>query len=79
MNLDRVDNHTYVRRRFPRYHTALFRGQAAWDPHTHVILPPAALVPQRQQQHNWKEKDRTEKERKRREDANTPECLKVQT
>uniref|UniRef100_A0A3P8VAA9 Cadherin EGF LAG seven-pass G-type receptor 3 n=1 Tax=Cynoglossus semilaevis TaxID=244447 RepID=A0A3P8VAA9_CYNSE len=62
MNLDRVDNHTYVRRRFPRYHTALFRGQAAWDPHTHVILPPAALVPQRQQQHNWKEKDRTEKE-----------------
>uniref|UniRef100_A0A3P8VA40 Cadherin EGF LAG seven-pass G-type receptor 3 n=1 Tax=Cynoglossus semilaevis TaxID=244447 RepID=A0A3P8VA40_CYNSE len=44
MNLDRVDNHTYVRRRFPRYHTALFRGQAAWDPHTHVILPPAALV-----------------------------------
>ncbi|XP_029363357.1 cadherin EGF LAG seven-pass G-type receptor 3 [Echeneis naucrates] len=62
MNLDRVENHTHVRRRFPRYHTTLFRGQALWDPYTHVILPPAALVPQRQQQHNWKEKERTDKE-----------------
>ncbi|XP_068997688.1 cadherin EGF LAG seven-pass G-type receptor 3 isoform X2 [Embiotoca jacksoni] len=62
MNLDRVENHTHVRRRFPRYHNTLFRGQASWDPYTHVILPPAALVPQRQQQHNWKEKERTEKE-----------------
>uniref|UniRef100_A0A665T0T1 Cadherin, EGF LAG seven-pass G-type receptor 3 n=1 Tax=Echeneis naucrates TaxID=173247 RepID=A0A665T0T1_ECHNA len=44
MNLDRVENHTHVRRRFPRYHTTLFRGQALWDPYTHVILPPAALV-----------------------------------
>lgn len=58
MNLDRVENHTHVRRRFPRYHTMLFRGQALWDPYTHVILPPAALVPQRQQQHSWKEKER---------------------
>ncbi|XP_056155459.1 LOW QUALITY PROTEIN: cadherin EGF LAG seven-pass G-type receptor 3 [Lampris incognitus] len=49
MNLDRVENHTHVRRRFPRYHTTLFRGQAPWDPHTHVVLPPAALVPQRHQ------------------------------
>ncbi|KAM9785655.1 LOW QUALITY PROTEIN: cadherin EGF LAG seven-pass G-type receptor 3 [Neosynchiropus ocellatus] len=63
MNLDRVENHTHVRRRFPRYHTTLFRGQTAWDPNTHVIMPPAALVPQRQQQHNWKEKERAEKER----------------
>uniref|UniRef100_A0A3P8QFI1 Cadherin, EGF LAG seven-pass G-type receptor 3 n=1 Tax=Astatotilapia calliptera TaxID=8154 RepID=A0A3P8QFI1_ASTCA len=47
MNLDRMENHTHVRRRFPRYHTTLFRGQALWDPYTHVILPPAALVPQR--------------------------------
>ncbi|KAI1892191.1 hypothetical protein AGOR_G00130780 [Albula goreensis] len=47
MNLDRVENHTHVRRRFPRYHSSLFRGQALWDPHTHVVLPPAALVPQR--------------------------------
>ncbi|KAF1390734.1 hypothetical protein PFLUV_G00061090 [Perca fluviatilis] len=64
MNLDRVENQTHVRRRFPRYHTTLFRGQALWDPNTHVLLPPAALVPQRQQQqqHNWKEKERTEKE-----------------
>ncbi len=62
MNLDRVENQTHVRRRFPRYHTTLFRGQVLWDPYTHVILPPAALVPQRQQQHNWKEKERTEKE-----------------
>lgn len=67
MNLDRLENQTHVRRRFPRYHTSLFRGQALWDPNTHVILPPAALVPQRQQQlHNWKEKERTEKERKNR-------------
>ncbi|XP_038579695.1 LOW QUALITY PROTEIN: cadherin EGF LAG seven-pass G-type receptor 3 [Micropterus salmoides] len=62
MNLDRIENQTHVRRRFPRYHTTMFRGQALWDPYTHVILPPAALVPQRQQQHNWKEKERTEKE-----------------
>ena len=74
MNLDRVENQTHVRRRFPRYHNTLFRGQALWDPYTHVILPPAALVPQRQQQqqHNWKEKEkekekeRAEKERKNR-------------
>uniref|UniRef100_A0A8C4ZT26 Cadherin, EGF LAG seven-pass G-type receptor 3 n=1 Tax=Gadus morhua TaxID=8049 RepID=A0A8C4ZT26_GADMO len=38
MNLDRVENHTHVRRRFPRYHAPLFRGQALWDPHTHVCL-----------------------------------------
>ncbi|KAM7412298.1 hypothetical protein PAMA_021990 [Pampus argenteus] len=62
MNLDRLENHTHVRRRFPRYHTSLFRGQALWDPYTHVTLPPAALVPQRQQQHSWKERERTEKE-----------------
>ncbi|XP_067381943.1 cadherin EGF LAG seven-pass G-type receptor 3 isoform X2 [Channa argus] len=62
MNLDRLENHTHVRRRFPRYHTTMFRGQTLWDPYTHVILPPAVLVPQRQQQHNWKEKERTEKE-----------------
>ncbi|XP_061910438.1 cadherin EGF LAG seven-pass G-type receptor 3 isoform X1 [Entelurus aequoreus] len=63
MNLDRVENHTHVRRRFPRYHTSLFRSQNVWDPYTHVVLPPAALVPQRQQQqHSWKEKERKEKE-----------------
>lgn len=66
MNLDRVETQTHVRRRFPRYHTSLFRGQSVWDPYTHVILPPAALVPQRQQQqqHTWRERERAEKERK---------------
>uniref|UniRef100_A0A8C2KXB4 Cadherin, EGF LAG seven-pass G-type receptor 3 n=1 Tax=Cyprinus carpio TaxID=7962 RepID=A0A8C2KXB4_CYPCA len=47
MTLDRVDNHTHVRRRFPRYHSTLFRGQALWDTHTHVVLPPTTLVSQR--------------------------------
>ncbi|XP_051950332.1 cadherin EGF LAG seven-pass G-type receptor 3 [Xyrauchen texanus] len=47
LTLDRVDNHTHVRRRFPRYHSTLFQGQVLWDPHTHVVLPPTALVPQR--------------------------------
>uniref|UniRef100_A0A672P6R9 Cadherin EGF LAG seven-pass G-type receptor 3 n=1 Tax=Sinocyclocheilus grahami TaxID=75366 RepID=A0A672P6R9_SINGR len=47
MTLDRVDNHTHVQRWFPRYHSTLFRGQALWDAHTHVVLPPTALVPQR--------------------------------
>nr|XP_004554058.2 cadherin EGF LAG seven-pass G-type receptor 3 isoform X2 [Maylandia zebra] len=71
MNLDRMENHTHVRRRFPRYHTTLFRGQALWDPYTHVILPPAALVPQRQRLHNWKEKERTEKELSASDPQNT--------
>ncbi|KAF7209429.1 cadherin EGF LAG seven-pass G-type receptor 3 isoform X2 [Nothobranchius furzeri] len=61
MNLDRVENLTYVRQRFPRYHATMFRGQTLWDPYTHVTLPPAALIA-RQQQHNWKEKERIEKE-----------------
>uniref|UniRef100_A0A671M4F2 Cadherin EGF LAG seven-pass G-type receptor 3-like n=1 Tax=Sinocyclocheilus anshuiensis TaxID=1608454 RepID=A0A671M4F2_9TELE len=47
MTLDRIDNHTHVRRRFPRYHSTLFRGQVLWDAHTHVVLPPTALVSQR--------------------------------
>uniref|UniRef100_A0A3Q2EIF3 Cadherin, EGF LAG seven-pass G-type receptor 3 n=1 Tax=Cyprinodon variegatus TaxID=28743 RepID=A0A3Q2EIF3_CYPVA len=63
MNLDRVENHTHVRRRFPRYHNTLFRGQAVWDPYTHVILPPAALVPQRQQ-HSRKDKEQIERQEK---------------
>ncbi|KAK1801130.1 hypothetical protein P4O66_022831 [Electrophorus voltai] len=47
MTVDRVENHTHVRRRFPRYHSTLFRGQALWDAHTHVVVPPSALMPQR--------------------------------
>ncbi|XP_029013002.1 cadherin EGF LAG seven-pass G-type receptor 3 isoform X2 [Betta splendens] len=62
MNLDRVENHTHVRRRFPRYHATMFRGQSVWDPYTHVILPPTALAPQRQQ-HGWKEKEKERAER----------------
>lgn len=64
MNLDRMENLTYDKQRFPRYHATLFRSQTLWDPYTHVTLRPAALVPQRQQQHNWKEKEGTEKDRK---------------
>ena len=48
MTLDRLENHTHVRRRFPRYHNTMFRGQPLWDPHTHVVLPPSALVPRGQ-------------------------------
>ncbi|KAJ0036501.1 hypothetical protein NQD34_005178 [Periophthalmus magnuspinnatus] len=62
MNLDRVENHTHVRRRFPRYHTSLFRAKTLWDPYTHVVLPPAALVPQRLHTHSWRERERAEKE-----------------
>ncbi|XP_072305440.1 cadherin EGF LAG seven-pass G-type receptor 3 isoform X2 [Eucyclogobius newberryi] len=66
MNLDRVENHTHVRRRFPRYHNPLFTGQTLWDPYTHVVLPPAALVPQRHHHtHSWKERERAEKEGER--------------
>uniref|UniRef100_A0A7N4PQZ0 Cadherin EGF LAG seven-pass G-type receptor 3 n=2 Tax=Sarcophilus harrisii TaxID=9305 RepID=A0A7N4PQZ0_SARHA len=31
--------------RYPRYHGSLFRGQDAWDPHTHVVLPPPVPRP----------------------------------
>ncbi|XP_043934458.1 cadherin EGF LAG seven-pass G-type receptor 3 isoform X2 [Protopterus annectens] len=45
LSIDRVVNHTHIRRRFPHYHSAPFRGQMPWDPHTHVILPPSLLLP----------------------------------
>uniref|UniRef100_H3BE22 Cadherin EGF LAG seven-pass G-type receptor 3 n=1 Tax=Latimeria chalumnae TaxID=7897 RepID=H3BE22_LATCH len=45
LSIDQVENHTHIRRRFPRYHSGLFRGQNLWDPHTHVVLPPSALLP----------------------------------
>lgn len=70
MNLDRVETHTHVRRRFPRYHTTLFRGQSLWDPYTHIIMPPTALVAHRQQHHNWKDRERTDKEREKHESLN---------
>ncbi|XP_039766205.1 cadherin EGF LAG seven-pass G-type receptor 3 [Ornithorhynchus anatinus] len=43
LSIDRMENHTHGRRRYPRYHSSLFRGQAAWDPHTHVVLPSILL------------------------------------
>nr|XP_048713462.1 cadherin EGF LAG seven-pass G-type receptor 3 isoform X2 [Caretta caretta] len=45
LSIDRMENHTHVRQRYPRYHSSLFRGQAMWDPHTHVVLPLSVLTP----------------------------------
>lgn len=45
LSIDRMENHTHLRRRYPRYHSTLFRGQAMWDPHTHIILPHSILTP----------------------------------
>ncbi|XP_078241394.1 cadherin EGF LAG seven-pass G-type receptor 3 isoform X3 [Pogona vitticeps] len=45
LSIDRMENHTHFRRRYPRYHSTLFRGQAMWDPHTHVVLPLSVLTP----------------------------------
>ncbi|XP_021113438.1 cadherin EGF LAG seven-pass G-type receptor 3 isoform X2 [Heterocephalus glaber] len=41
LSIDRMEHpsSTRVTRRYPRYHSNLFRGQDAWDPHTHVLLP----------------------------------------
>ncbi|KAH0630148.1 hypothetical protein JD844_012822 [Phrynosoma platyrhinos] len=45
LSIDRMENHTHFRRRYPRYHSSLFRGQSMWDPHTHVVLPLSVLTP----------------------------------
>ncbi|KAF7249804.1 Cadherin EGF LAG seven-pass G-type receptor 3 [Varanus komodoensis] len=45
LSIDRMENHTQLRRRYPRYHSTLFRGQAMWDPHTHVVLPLSIFAP----------------------------------
>ncbi|XP_040425061.1 cadherin EGF LAG seven-pass G-type receptor 3, partial [Cygnus olor] len=45
LSIDRMENHSHIRRRYPRYHSSLFRGQPAWDPHTHVVLPLSVLSP----------------------------------
>lgn len=45
LSIDRMENHSHIRRRYPRYHSSLFRGQPAWDPHTHVVLPLSVLNP----------------------------------
>ncbi|XP_048650555.1 cadherin EGF LAG seven-pass G-type receptor 3 isoform X2 [Marmota marmota marmota] len=41
LSIDRLEHPSSTRgaRRYPRYHSNLFRGQDAWDPHTHVLLP----------------------------------------
>lgn len=45
LSIDRMENRSHIRRRYPRYHSSLFRGQPAWDPHTHVVLPLSVLSP----------------------------------
>ncbi|KAG8128138.1 hypothetical protein E2320_015004 [Naja naja] len=47
LSIDRMENHTHLRRRYPRYHSTLFRGQAMWDPHTHIVLPHSILTPRK--------------------------------
>nr|XP_023415852.1 cadherin EGF LAG seven-pass G-type receptor 3 isoform X2 [Cavia porcellus] len=40
LSIDRMQHpSTPAAHRYPRYHSNLFRGQDAWDPHTHVLLP----------------------------------------
>lgn len=41
LSIDRMEHPSPSRgtHRYPRYHSNLFRGQDAWDPHTHVLLP----------------------------------------
>lgn len=47
LSIDRMEHPSPTRgtRRYPRYHSNLFRGQDAWDPHTHVLLPSQAPRP----------------------------------
>ncbi|XP_075403418.1 cadherin EGF LAG seven-pass G-type receptor 3 [Tenrec ecaudatus] len=47
LSIDRMEHPSPTRgaRRYPRYHSNLFRGQDAWDPHTHVLLPSQSTQP----------------------------------
>lgn len=47
LSIDRMEHpsSTQGARRYPRYHSNLFRGQDAWDPHTHVLLPSQSPQP----------------------------------
>ncbi|XP_017658689.1 cadherin EGF LAG seven-pass G-type receptor 3 isoform X2 [Nannospalax galili] len=47
LSIDRMEHPGSTRgaRRYPRYHSNLFRGQDAWDPHTHVLLPSQSPQP----------------------------------
>ncbi|XP_032892988.1 cadherin EGF LAG seven-pass G-type receptor 3 isoform X1 [Amblyraja radiata] len=45
LTIDHVENGIKKRKRFPRYHSGLFRGQTTWDAQTHVELPTSMLSP----------------------------------
>ncbi|XP_052577356.1 cadherin EGF LAG seven-pass G-type receptor 3 isoform X3 [Peromyscus californicus insignis] len=47
LSIDRMEHPSSApgARRYPRYHSNLFRGQDAWDPHTHVLLPSQSPQP----------------------------------
>ncbi|XP_072438052.1 cadherin EGF LAG seven-pass G-type receptor 3-like isoform X4 [Chiloscyllium punctatum] len=45
LTIDHVENSTKTRKRFPRYHSRLFRGQSTWDAQTHIVLPRSVLFP----------------------------------
>ncbi|XP_048462262.1 cadherin EGF LAG seven-pass G-type receptor 3 [Rhincodon typus] len=45
LTIDHVENSTKTRKRFPRYHSRLFRGQSTWDAQTHIVLPTSVLFP----------------------------------
>ncbi|XP_069792757.1 cadherin EGF LAG seven-pass G-type receptor 3-like isoform X1 [Narcine bancroftii] len=45
LTVDHVENNIKTRKRFPRYHSGLFRGQSTWDAQTHVVLPTSVLLP----------------------------------
>ncbi|XP_072928982.1 cadherin EGF LAG seven-pass G-type receptor 3 isoform X2 [Hemitrygon akajei] len=45
LTIDHVENGIKARKRFPRYHSGLFRGQSVWDTQTHVVLPTSVLLP----------------------------------
>ncbi|ERE74629.1 cadherin EGF LAG seven-pass G-type receptor [Cricetulus griseus] len=47
LSIDRMEHPSSSQgaRRYPRYHSNLFRGQDAWDPHTHVLLPSQSPQP----------------------------------
>ncbi|GCB72987.1 hypothetical protein scyTo_0006570, partial [Scyliorhinus torazame] len=36
LTIDHVEKSTKTRKRFPRYHSGLFRGQSTWDAQTHI-------------------------------------------
>eukprot|EP00062_Callorhinchus_milii_P006047 gi/632946186/ref/XP_007888434.1/ PREDICTED: cadherin EGF LAG seven-pass G-type receptor 3 [Callorhinchus milii] len=48
MTIDRVENYTISsirKKRFPQYHSGLFRGLTMWDTQTHIVFPTSVLFP----------------------------------